>query len=65
MRFRWWRPVRQVTRFEGSDLARLEPDAAMAYLRAVAVNHALLTQQALNEQERMPVPWFDVLDLSY
>lgn len=64
-RDRWWRAVHQVTRFTGTELARSEPDAAMAYLRAVAASHALLTQQALNEQETMPAPWFDVLDLSH
>ena len=64
-RERWWRPVHQVTRFTSNELARSEPDATMAYMRAVAASHALLTQQALNEQETMPVSWFDLLDLSH
>ncbi|WP_435839205.1 ArsR/SmtB family transcription factor [Streptodolium elevatio] len=63
-RERWWRAVHQVTELRDHDLAALEPDATLAYLRSVAATYTVRTQQTLNSLPSMPREWREGFDMS-
>lgn len=63
-RERWWRAVHQSTWFSDPELARREPEAALAYLQSVAAAYTLRTQRALAELQTVPDQWRGTFDMS-